>query len=151
MQVTSSTSSAASAAAATSTTVGNAASTLGQADFLKLLTVQLQQQDPMKPMDDSAFIAQMAQFSSLQQMTTLNSSLQSMRNDSQLSSAGGLIGAQVTVANSDKSTVTGVVTGANQTSTGAEVTINGINYPYASITKVTLPPAATTAANAATN
>ncbi len=142
MQVTSSTSSAANAAAATSTTAGttgNAASTLGQADFLKLLTVQLQQQDPMKPMDDSAFIAQMAQFSSLQQMTTLNTGMQNLRNDAQLGSATNLIGAQVTVATSNNSKVSGVVSGVSQTSTGAEVTINGISYPYTSITKVTVP------------
>jgi len=39
---------------------------LGQADFLKLLTTQLAHQDPSKPMDDASFIAQMAQFSTLQ-------------------------------------------------------------------------------------
>ena len=44
---------------------------LNQEDFLKLLTTQLSNQDPLKPMDDTQFIAQMAQFSSLQQATTL--------------------------------------------------------------------------------
>ncbi len=122
MQIQSSTSTQANAsdpASSSTLTTGNANSTLGQADFLKLLTVQLQQQDPMKPMDDSAFIAQMAQFSSLQQMTTLNGSMQSMRNDAQLGSASNLIGAQVTVTNSDKTTVSGVVSGVTQTSSVA--------------------------------
>ena len=44
---------------------------LGQDDFLKLLVTQLQNQDPLKPMDNQDFIAQTAQFSQLNQMTEL--------------------------------------------------------------------------------
>jgi flagellar basal-body rod modification protein FlgD len=51
-------------------------STLGKDDFLKILMTQLQNQDPLNPMQDKDFVAQMATFSSLEQMTNMNDTLQ---------------------------------------------------------------------------
>ncbi|QYU68157.1 hypothetical protein J4558_25530 [Leptolyngbya sp. 15MV] len=51
---------------------------LGQADFLRLLTVQVQQQDPFDPVDNKEMLAQMAQFSSLAGINDVNSTLQKM-------------------------------------------------------------------------
>lgn len=61
-------------------TTGNALKTsgLGQDAFLKLLVTQLQHQDPSKPIDDTQFIAQLAQFSSLEKLTDMASSLKAL-------------------------------------------------------------------------
>ena len=52
--------------------------TLGQEDFLKLMTTQLQNQDPFAPMDNGDFIAQMAQFSTVTGITQINNNLTSL-------------------------------------------------------------------------
>jgi flagellar basal-body rod modification protein FlgD len=84
------------------TTVSNSTSTLGKDDFLKLLVTQMQNQDPTKPMDDTQFIAQLAQFSSLEQMQNLNKSVA-------MSQAASLIGKVVSYADSSGNVQTGTV------------------------------------------
>ena len=59
---------------------------LGQDDFLKLLTVQLQHQDPMSPMSDLDFIASMSSFSSLEAMTKLSTNFESFTRTCEMSS-----------------------------------------------------------------
>jgi flagellar basal-body rod modification protein FlgD len=52
--------------------------TLGQDAFLKLLLTQLQHQDPTRPMNDTEFIAQLAQFSSLEKLTEIAESVKAL-------------------------------------------------------------------------
>lgn len=59
-------------------TVNKDNSSLGQADFLTLLTTQLKNQDPLSPLDNAAFVAQLAQFSTVSGITEMNSSLTAM-------------------------------------------------------------------------
>lgn len=65
--------------------------------FLQLLVAQLKHQDPMKPMDDTAFIAEMAQFSSLEQMQNLNKLLEKQMGFQALTQASSMIGKHVTL------------------------------------------------------
>ncbi|HEX7992054.1 MAG TPA: flagellar hook capping FlgD N-terminal domain-containing protein [Stenotrophomonas sp.] len=84
----------------TTTTTSKNKSSLDQADFLKLMTTQLQHQDPTKPMDNSQMVAQMAQLSTVQGITDLNTSVkgfqQSMASDQVLRGAA-LVGHEVMV------------------------------------------------------
>lgn len=70
---------------------------LGKDDFLKLLITQLSNQDPTSPMDNTQFIAQMAQFSSLEQMTNMNQEFGKLNNMLVSSQAVGTIGKTVDV------------------------------------------------------
>src|SRR5436305_15213816 len=56
---------------------GKDGNTVNQADFMQLLVTQLQNQDPLNPLDSANFSAQLAQFSSLQQLTEINQTLKS--------------------------------------------------------------------------
>ncbi|MBS4217747.1 flagellar hook assembly protein FlgD [Bacillus sp. FJAT-49711] len=72
---------------------------LGKDDFLKLLMVQLQNQDPMNPMQDKEFIAQMATFSSLEQMTNMSKSIEKLvqfESQSSLIALSQFVGKEVT-------------------------------------------------------
>lgn len=125
--------------------VGNVKDLLGAADnkaarkvggdmdkdaFLKLLVTQLKNQDPMKPMQDTEFIGQMAQFSSLEQMQNMNKQMEAQNNFAQLSQASSLIGKDVTLVTNgdDAQTITGVVDEIRQTGGETFVIVNGEAY-----------------------
>src|ERR1700716_3318115 len=77
---------------------------LGKQDFLKLLMAQLQNQDPMKPMDDTQMIAQMAQFSALEATQQLNATIQNNNNVQTIAQAGALIGKYIHADQADGTT-----------------------------------------------
>ena len=54
-------------------------SALGKDDFMNLLVVQLQNQDPLNPMDSAAFTSQLAEFSSLEQLSNVNENLENLK------------------------------------------------------------------------
>ncbi len=71
--------------------------TLGKDSFLRILTEQLKNQDPMKPQDDKEFIAQMAQFNSLEQMIQLNTGFTELNQRFGQGQALELLGRKVTI------------------------------------------------------
>lgn len=85
--------------AATNTSTASS-SALSQADFLKLMTAQLQHQDPLKPMDNSQMVSQMAQLSTVQGIGELNSTVTSLSDSlgaDQILRASALVGHSVLV------------------------------------------------------
>lgn len=85
-----------------------AGNSLGENDFLKLLVAQLKNQDPLNPMKDTEFIAQLAQFSSLQQMTSLNGTLNSYVSQQNAMNAINMVGKQISTSDGKSGIVTKV-------------------------------------------
>jgi flagellar basal-body rod modification protein FlgD len=92
--------------------IGNPAATslktnnLGMEDFVKILLTQLTYQDPLKPMDNQEFMAQMAQFTSLEQTQQLNDKISTLISNQAALQSVGLIGKTV-----DIDTGSGLLTG----------------------------------------
>lgn len=108
---------------------------LGQDDFLKLLTVQLSKQDPMKPMEDASFIAQMAQFSSLQQAQQMAKDITSLKTSTDFSSATSLLGRHVTVT-TKTGDVSGDVTGIDAADGTPRIMMGGLSFPISAVTRI---------------
>jgi flagellar basal-body rod modification protein FlgD len=115
--------------------------TLGKDDFLKLLIVQLENQDPTKPLEDKEFISQMAQFSSLEQMTEMNATLSNMILNYKSNLSYSLLGNFVEVFDSATGeTNSGMVTEVSFKETGPEIILNGLSYGIDDVTKVSIAP-----------
>lgn len=113
-------------------------STLTQADFLKLLTVQLQHQDPLKPMEDAQFMGQMAQFASLEQTKELTSTVNALSASLGFSSAQQFLGKNVTIS-ADGGGVSGTVSGVVMEDGLPKVLVDNKVYATDKIIAVTLP------------
>lgn len=72
---------------------------LGKDQFLKILITQLKNQDPMQPLEDKEFISQMAQFTSVEQLTNMATEMKSLRES--LGMASGLIGKSISWTGTD--------------------------------------------------
>lgn len=129
------------------TQMASSASELGKDEFLKLLMAQLQNQDPLSPMDNTEYIAQMAQFSTVEQLTNLNSTLSNIATSqskaSAVAEATALIGHQVTLQVPDSSNesdgykeVTGAVTSVKLVSGWPQIVIDGESYDPSYVSEV---------------
>ncbi|MCF6335076.1 MAG: flagellar hook assembly protein FlgD [Spirochaetales bacterium] len=103
-------------------------------DFLKILITQLSYQDPTAPMEDKEFISQMAQFSSLEQMTNMSNGFKELSGVLGKSNALGLLGKWVQLMDGEK-----VISGKVEEVSGRDfpqILINGKYYDYTSVDKV---------------
>jgi flagellar basal-body rod modification protein FlgD len=89
------TSSTASSTSAGTSTTSSSALNLGSSDFLKLLVTQLQNQDPLNPVSNTDFLAQLAQFSQLEAVTQLNTQFTDLLRLQDLTQGASLVGRDV--------------------------------------------------------
>ncbi len=131
------------AGSTTSTTSGDpltkaAGGALGKTEFLRLLVQELTNQDPLKPADNTQFIAQLAQFSTLEQKQNMNDGFSKMQSSFQAAEARGLLGVPVTAINaSTGATVEGIVDQILVNANGSvRVDVNGTPVDIADIVSI---------------
>jgi flagellar basal-body rod modification protein FlgD len=128
-----------------STSSTSSTSAIGKDAFFKMLIAQLKYQDPLNPQDGSAFASQLAQFSSLEQLTNLNTAMTSQNlNYTNLLNAQSvnLIGKEVTASTVDASdasletTITGQVSAVQFKDKAIYLTVNGQEIAFSDVTSV---------------
>ncbi|MDR0378142.1 MAG: flagellar hook assembly protein FlgD [Spirochaetaceae bacterium] len=107
---------------------------LGKDDFLKILITQLSYQDPTAPMEDKEFIAQMAQFSTLDQMTSMANDFNRLTNMLAGTEAASSLGKSVEVVEGEQ-VVQGTVKAVSRGDV-PQVLVNGTYYSWNQVTKV---------------
>jgi flagellar basal-body rod modification protein FlgD len=111
-----------SAATAVGPSQASQSSNIGIEDFLKILTAQLNNQDPLKPVDNTEFIAQIAQFASLEQSRELNVKIDSLLSSQASTQSVGLLGKTID-ANFGGQLLTGRVTALSMASGQPTLTV----------------------------
>jgi flagellar basal-body rod modification protein FlgD len=116
------------------------ANPLGMEDFLKILLTQLTYQDPLKPMDNQEFMAQMAQFTSLEQTQQLNDKMATLIANQAALQSVGLIGRTVDITADAGTSITGSVTALSLTGDAPSLTLtttSGATLSNVSLSQVT--------------
>lgn len=110
---------------------------LDQDDFLKLLMTQFTAQDPMEPMKDTAFIAQMAQFTSLEQSKVMTADIAALREQQQILQANGMLGRTVTLQVNGGLVAQGAVTAVQMEAGTPKLVVNGQAYELGQVLTIT--------------
>lgn len=109
--------------ALSSTTSELTQSTLGQEDFIKLFLTELTFQDPLEPVDNREFLAQMAQFANLEQTRVSNENSENLVTMNATSQSLGLLGRQVEVTNQSGASTIGAVSAISFSPEGPVLTV----------------------------
>jgi flagellar basal-body rod modification protein FlgD len=112
---------------------------LGQQDFLKLLVAQLSAQDPLNPQKDTDYLAQLAQFSSLEQTKSMQTDLAQLRSDQQMTQAQALLGRTVQIQTGADTTITGRVQAVQIDAGTPKLSVNGLLYDLSQVTAIASP------------
>ena len=104
-------------------------SNIGIQDFLKILTTQLNNQDPLKPVDNQEFVAQIAQFASLEQSRQLNNKIDELLSVQSSTQSVGLLGKTVDI-NQNGFLVSGKVTALTLASGQPLLTVTTANGQF---------------------
>ncbi len=119
---------------ATASPTSGTDSVLSSDAFLKLLTTQLQNQDPLNPVSSSDFTSQLAQLSSLQGMQQLNTSFTSLLTLQQMTQGASLIGRNVVYsADSNGTLAQGTVTAVDLQNNQMQLMVGGNTVPLAQV------------------
>lgn len=111
---------------------------LGKDEFMNLLIAQMTNQDPLEPMDSQATIAQLAQFSSLEQMQNISVQLSSMRRETALINSMLLKDQTVVAQLEGGEEVTGSVEKVAWGADGVVLTIGGQDYKMKNLVSLSL-------------
>jgi len=117
----------------------DAAASLGEDAFMQLLLAQLKNQDPLKPMEDQDFIAQLAQFQSLNQLTEMSKTLDELIKAQSLSQGSALLGKTVSGMDDSGQVTSGVVSGLRLVGGEVMLDLGGPTMPLNSVHSVTQP------------
>ena len=109
---------------------------LGQNEFLKLLVTQMRNQDPMQPVSDTEFIAQMAQFSSLEQTKSMSADITKLRQGNDFLQATNLLGKEVRLSIGDMAFTKGIVTDLNVKDGEARIIVGEKTYTLDQVNSV---------------
>jgi flagellar basal-body rod modification protein FlgD len=109
----------------TSSSSNQAANGMGKDTFMKLLVAQMSNQNPMEPTDDKEMIAQMTQFSTLEQITNMATESTKSATASQMSQAVNLLGRTVTYLDTDGNKQTGTVDQVSMVNGAPNLTVGG--------------------------
>jgi flagellar basal-body rod modification protein FlgD len=137
---TNSSSSTASSSSAGSSAIDSASKDLGKDAFLQLLVSQLKNQDPLNPMKDTEFISQLATFSSLEQMSSMNSSMTNLLQQQYYANNANMLGKQITTSDG----LTGVVTKVTKEDSAMYLYVGTNKYSMSDIVSITSATTSTT-------
>ena len=124
---------------------------MGKDEFLKLLVTQLSHQDPLNPMDSTATIAQLAQFSALEQMQNVSEQVGSSRRESGLMQGILLNGKNVLATTDGGEQIEGLVEKVIWGDKGLSIMVGGKSYAMSTLAELSLVNETTTGQETVTN